>query len=97
MIDPLTGAALADGLAGITAGLAGKTLTEAYESNMTDSYDTLEPGVHIGYGNFTSSEPAISGDTSGSIVNSNESDPSAAFSDYETAGGVIDSTTGGFI
>lgn len=96
MIDPIAGAALADTLGGITNAMAGQSLADAYNERMTDTY-TDSSGVEIGVGNYTSSQPSITGDSSGTVVDSNESDPSVAFDDYETAGGVVDSTTGGFI
>ena len=96
MIDPLTGAALADTLGGITNAMAGQSLADAYNQRMTDTY-TDSSGIEIGVGNYTDSKPSITGNSSGTIVDSAESDPSVAFEQYETAGGVIDSTTGGFI
>ena len=96
MIDPLTGAALADALSGITAQMAGQSLADAYNQRMTDTY-TDASGIEIGVGTYTEVKPSISGDTSNTIVDSSDSDPSEAFEHYETAGGVIDSTTGGFI
>lgn len=96
MIDPLTGAALADSLAGITAQMSGMSLADAYNQRMTDTY-TDASGLEIGVGDYTDNKPSISGNTSNTIIDSQDSDPSEAFSNYETAGGVIDSTTGGFI
>ena len=96
MIDPLTGAALADGLAGLTAGMAGMSLSDAYNQKVSDTY-TDSSGIEIGVGNYTDNKPAITGNTNNTVIDSTNPDPSGAFQEYETAGGVIDSTTGGFI
>lgn len=96
MIDPVTGAALADSLAGLTAGMSGMSLADAYNQHMTDTY-TDASGIEIGVGNYMDNKPAITGDTSNTVIDSTNPDPLGAFQDYETAGGVIDSTTGGFI
>ena len=96
MIDPVTGAALGEALGGITGQMAGQSLADAYNQRMTDTY-TDASGIEIGVGNYTEVKPSISGNTSSTVVDSQESDPSVAFEHYETAGGVVDSTTGGFI
>lgn len=96
MIDPITGAALGEALGGITGQMVGQSLADAYNQRMTDTY-TDASGIEIGVGNYTDNQPSISGNTSNTVVDSQESDPSAAFEHYETAGGVVDSTTGGFI
>ena len=96
MIDPLTGAALAESLADLTTGMAGMSLADAYNQRMTDTY-TDASGIEIGVGNYLDNKPAITGDASNTIIDSTNPDPLGAFQDYETAGGVIDSTTGGFI
>ena len=96
MIDPITGAALGEALGGITGQMAGQTLADAYNQRMTDTY-TDASGIEIGVGSYTDVKPSISGNTSNTVVDSQESDPSVAFDNYETAGGVVDSTTGGFI
>lgn len=96
MIDPVTGAALGEALGAITGQMAGQSLADAYNQRMTDTY-TDGSGIEIGVGNYTDAKPSISGNTSNTVVNSQESDPSVAFEHYETAGGVVDSTTGGFI
>ena len=96
MIDPITGAALGEALGAITGQMAGQSLADAYNQRMTDTY-TDASGIEIGVGNYTDVKPSISGNTSNTVVDSQESDPSLAFDDYETAGGVVDSTTGGFI
>lgn len=96
MIDPVTGAALGEALGGITGQMAGQSLADAYNQRMTDTY-TDASGIEIGVGNYADNKPSISGNTSNTVVNSQDSDPSVAFENYETAGGVVDSTTGGFI
>lgn len=96
MIDPVTGAALGEALGGITGQMVGQSLADAYNQRMSDTY-TDASGIEIGVGTYTDVKPSISGDTSNTVVNSQESDPSVAFENYETAGGVVDSTTGGFI
>ena len=96
MIDPVTGAALGEALGAITGQMAGQSLADAYNQRMTDTY-TDASGIEIGVGTYTEVKPSISGDTSNTVVDSQESDPSIAFEHYETAGGVVDSTTGGFI
>lgn len=96
MIDPITGAALGDALGAITGQMAGQSLADAYNQRMTDTY-TDASGIEIGVGTYTDVKPSISGNTSNTVVDSQDSDPSVAFDNYETAGGVVDSTTGGFI
>ncbi len=96
MIDPVTGAALGEALGAITGQMAGQSLADAYNQRMSDTY-TDASGIEIGVGTYTDAKPSISGDTSNTVVDSQDSDPSAAFDNYETAGGVVDSTTGGFI
>ena len=96
MIDPVTGAALGEALGAITGQMAGQSLADAYNQRMTDTY-TDASGIEIGVGNYTDNKPSISGNTSNTVVDSQDSDPSLAFENYETAGGVVDSTTGGFI
>lgn len=96
MIDPVTGAALGEALGAISGQMVGQSLADAYNQRMTDTY-TDASGIEIGVGAYTEVKPSISGDTSNTVVDSQESDPSAAFEHYETAGGVVDSTTGGFI
>lgn len=96
MIDPITGAALGEALGAITGQMTGQSLADAYNQHMTDTY-TDASGLEIGVGTLTDVKPSISGNTSNTVVDSQDSDPSVAFDNYETAGGVVDSTTGGFI
>ena len=96
MIDPITGAALGEALGGLTGQMVGQSLADAYNQRMTDTY-TDASGIKIGVGNYKDNKPSISGNTSNTVVDSQDSDPSVSFEHYETAGGVVDSTTGGFI
>lgn len=93
MIDPLTGAALTEAITGLTAAMAGESLAEAWESQgMGDDL-----GIGFGYAYNTTSKPSITGDTSGTITNSDQPDPVDAFNDYveNTPDISVDSTTGG--
>lgn len=100
MIEVVTGTALIEGLAGLTTEMAGQSLSDAYNQRMSDSYEDAS-GVSIGVGNYTSTQPAISGNTGGTVVSSIDSDPLdsdplAAIVDYVvTGGGQVDPTTGG--
>lgn len=96
MIDPITGAALGEALGAITGQMTGQSLADAYNQRMSDTYSDAS-GIEIGVGTYTDVKPSISGNTSNTVVDSQDSDPSVAFEHYETAGGVVDSTTGGFI
>ena len=94
MIDPISAAMAAEGLAGITSAMAGMDLATAWSNQgMSDPYN-LGFGVRID----TSTTPAVSGDTSGSIVNSQQTDPVDAWNDYVLNNpGSVDSTTGGIV
>lgn len=81
MIDPVTGAGLADALAGITAGMAGQSLSDAYDDRMTNLID-VDGGPQIGYGDWTGDKPSISGNTSGSISDGTGATPVDAWHDY---------------
>lgn len=81
MIEALTGAGLAEALSGISAGLAGQSLSDAYDDNMTNLID-VEGGVQIGYTNWTTDRPSISGDTNGSISDGTGATPVDAWHDY---------------
>ena len=96
MIDPLTGAALNEALAGITAEMAGASAADAYNNRMSDTY-TDASGVVIGYGNYTDDKPAISGNTENTIDDSSESDPEQAWLDWMHDGGSVDAITGGAV
>ena len=100
MIDPVSAAGAAGALAEITGSMSGMSMAQAYEQNMTGSYDPYDPtqgGLTIGYGNHTSETPAISGDTEGTFEDSAQSDPEQAWLDWMHNGGSVDSTTGGAV
>lgn len=103
MIGPLTGTALADALAGLTAGMAGQSLSDAWDSNITGTYDTyspdeLHPGVSVGIGTHTASTPAITGDTNDTIADNQETDPVDAWHDYvENEPSLVSPITGGAV
>lgn len=93
MIDPVSVGALAEILGGLSAGIAGLDLAMSWDQNKIIEDDD----VGFGWANVTGDKPAISGKTSNTVVDSTESDPLQAVEEYESAGGVVDSTTGGFI
>ena len=98
MIDPVSAAGAAGALAEITGSMSGMSMAQAYEQNMTGSYDPYDPtqgGLTIGYGNKTTETPAISGETADTIEESNQSDPEQAWLDWMHNGGLVDPTTGG--
>lgn len=98
MIDPVTGAAITDALAGITAGMAGQSLSDAYDERMTNMID-VEGGPQIGYGDWTTDKPSISGNTGGSISDSTQATPVDAWNDYveNTPFISVSDTTGGAV
>ena len=67
MIDVAVGQALIDGMAGVTAEMAGQSMADAYNQRMTDTYEDAS-GVSIGVGNWTSDKPAISGNTNNTVI-----------------------------
>ena len=81
MIDPITGAAVADALAAITAGMSGQSLSDAYDERMNKFID-VEDGPSIGYGDWTSDKPSISGNTGESISDGTGATPVDAWHDY---------------
>ncbi len=98
MIDPLTGAGLAEALSGINAALQGQSLDAAYNDRMNNRFD-VDDGPQIGYGDWTQDKPSISGDTSGSISTVPAGVPIESWGDYiETTPGVtVSPTTGGAV
>lgn len=100
MIDPISAAGAAGALAEITGSMSGMSMAQAYEENMTGTYDPYDPtqgGLQFGYGNHTNETPAISGDASGTFTDSNESDPQQAWLDWMHDGGLVNPTTGGAV
>ena len=98
MIDPVSAAGAAGALAEITGSMSGMSMAQAYEQNMTGTYDPYDPtqgGLQYGYGNKTTETPAISGDTEGTFESSQQSDPEQAWLDWMHNGGLVDPTTGG--
>lgn len=96
MIGTIAGAALGEALGGLTSAMTGQNLTDAFNQRMTDTYKDSS-GLEIGVGNYTDNKPSISGNTSNTVVDSTDSDPSVAFENHETAGGAVSPTTGGFV
>lgn len=97
MIDPITGAGLAEVLAGINASMQGQTLSDAYNQQMTGQYPT-DNGPTIGFADYTTDTPAISGDTSGTISTGSGNTPVDAWNEYvENTPTTVSVTTGGVV
>lgn len=98
MIDPLTGAALSEALAGLTTQMQGMTLDQAYQNFIDNEYE-VDDGPNIGFSNYTSNTPAISGDTSGSISTGTPgATPVDSWNDYvENEPSPVSSVTGGVV
>ena len=98
MIDPISGIALEEALAGLTAGMLGQTIDDAYNQYITGQYPTNN-GPTIGFANYTSNQPAISGDTSGSIPSVQGATPVDAWNDYieNTPTATVSGQTGGIV
>lgn len=98
MIDPITGAALAEALTGITAAMQGQTIADAYNRRVTGQYPTYK-GPTIGFANYTTDTPAISGNTSGTISTGSGTTPVDAWNDYveNTSSATVSDTTGGVV
>lgn len=106
MIEVVGGAALSEALGGITAGMTGQGLADAWQSQGFD--DPASHMVDYTTGSIESvtyraksitdgaEKPAITGDASGSVSTSSEADPIDAFETWsEENPGSVDSTTGG--
>ncbi len=97
MIDPISAAAAAEAMAGLSAEMTGLTLQQAWEQqNMKDD------GVGFGWNTKTTTTPAITGDTSGTVKDSQQSVAVDAWNDYvenelpkvsDTTGGIVDGST----
>lgn len=87
-----------EALAGISSQMSGMTLDQAYDQFITDQFDT-DDGPTIGYADYTSDTPAISGNTSGSISTGTSSvTPVDAWHDYvENENPDVSDTTGGIV
>lgn len=98
MIDPITGAAIAETLIDITAQMNGMTMDQAYEQFITDQIET-DNGPSIGYTNYESNTPAITGDTNGTISTGTPgATPVDAWNDYvENESPTISNITGGIV
>lgn len=98
MIDPISAAGAAGALAEVTGSMTGMSMAQAYEQNMTGTYDPYDPtqgGLQFGYGSHVEETPAISGDTEGTFEDSQQSDPEQAWLDWMHEGGLVNPTTGG--
>ena len=96
MIDIATGAALSDGLIGVSAAMQGQSLTDAYNQRITGQYET-NLGPTIGYADYTSNTPAISGHTDGSISTGSGDTASEAWEDYVEDEPNVSDVTGGAV
>lgn len=96
MIDPMTGAGLAEALTGINAAMQGQTLSDAYNQRMTGQYPT-DNGPTIGFADYTTDTPAISGDTSGTISTGSGTTPVDAWNNYVENNPNVSDTTGGVV
>ena len=88
----------AEALAGVSSQMSGMTLDQAYNQFITDQFET-DDGPTIGYADYTSDTPAISGNTSGSISTGTPSvTPVDAWHDYvEDEQADVSDTTGGIV
>ena len=88
----------AEALAGISSQMSGMSLDQAYNQFITKQFDT-DDGPTIGYADYTSDTPAISGDTSGSIsTGTPNATPVDAWHDYvENEQPDVSDTTGGIV
>lgn len=96
MIGIATGAALSDGLIGVSAAMQGQSLTDAYNQRITGQYNT-NVGPTIGYADYTSNTPAISGHTDGSISTGSGDTASEAWEDYVEDDPNVSDVTGGVV
>lgn len=96
MIDIATGAALSDGLIGVSAAMQGQSLTDAYNQRITGQYNT-NVGPTIGYADYTSNTPAISGHTDGSISTGSGDTATEAWEDYVEDDPNVSDVTGGVV
>lgn len=98
MIDPITGAGVSQALIDINAAMQGQTIADAYNQRITGQAPT-DNGPTIGFADYTSNTPAISGDTSGSISAGSGSTPVDAWDNYveNTPSATVSDTTGGIV
>lgn len=95
MIGPMPLPGVAEGLAGISAGMAGMTPSQAWNANGFEDPATAGYGVDFGVNPYVSSKPAISGNTSNTVEDSSEPDPIDVFDDYVDSGAEVSEVTGG--
>ena len=81
-------------LEAITAGMAGQTISDVWnDNNFSEDAD-----LGFGVGNWTSNQPSISGNTAGTISDSNTPVAVDAWNDYvENEPGSVSPTTGGIV
>lgn len=97
MIDPLGGGALTSALAGLNGSFTGLTIGDAYDQYITGQYPT-DDGPTIGFADYTSDKPSISGDTNGTISTGDGNTPEDAWNDYvETTDTTVSTVTGGVV
>lgn len=93
MIELISAAAAAQAMAGLNAEMTGLTLQQAWEQqNMKDD------GVGFGWNTKTTTTPAITGDTSGTVQDSQQSVAVDAWNDYvENESSKVSAITGGIV
>lgn len=97
MIDPIGGEALASALAGLNGNFTGMAIGTAYDQYITGQYPT-DDGPTIGFADYTSDKPSISGNTNGTISTGNGDTPEDAWNDYvETTDTTVSTVTGGVV
>lgn len=97
MIYPIGGEALASALAGLNGNFTGMTIGTAYDQYITGQYPT-DDGPTIGFADYTSDKPSISGETNGTISTGNGDTPEEAWNDYvETTDTTVSPVTGGVV
>lgn len=97
MIGPMPGAAIPGALDIINQGLAGQTISDAYDNLITGQYKT-DNGPPIGYADYTGNTPAITGETSHSISDNEEPVAVDAWHDYvENEVTQVSKETGGIV
>ena len=93
-IGPAPVPVIPDALDAINAGLAGQTLDQAWQSQNMSTPDDIGFGIS----NWTSNEPSISGNTSGTISDNLQPIPVDAWHDYvENEAGKVSIVTGGIV
>lgn len=96
MIDPITGAGVSEALTGLNSLMQGQSLADAYNQRITGQYETID-GPTIGFADYTSDTPAISGDTSGSISTGSGATPVDSWNNYVENNPNVSDITGGVV